>query len=405
MPATQLSRQVEHTPAADRVSRTILFVTVFVDLLGFGIVIPFLPMFAQQLGISAFGIGWILAIYSLAQLLLAPVLGRISDRVGRRPIIMLGLLGSSLSYLIYGFANSFTLLLLSRALHGACAATVPTAQAYIADTTTEEGRARGMGLIGAAFGLGFVLGPAIGGVLGHASLKVPVFFASALTFANLVFASRRLPESHEPQPEAPIGPAALAQPLLSLPRQLFGHHLAHLFGIAFLLTFALAGLEATFTLMVPVLYGYGPSTLGLLLGYAGLTQAIAQGWLLGKIVRRVGEAQLVLIGLVALAIGMFPMGMVANLDVLLVLLALVSIGYGLASPSVASLISRGTGQHRQGEVLGVNQSAMSLARIFGPIAGASIYGMMGPPAPYVGGAIVAAAALVLVRGIAQERPN
>jgi DHA1 family tetracycline resistance protein-like MFS transporter len=383
----------------------ILFLTVFVDLLGFGIVIPFLPMFAERLGISAFGIGWILAIYSLAQLLCAPVLGRISDRVGRRPIIMLGLLGSSVSYLIYGFANSFTVLLISRALHGACAATVPTAQAYIADTTSEEGRARGMGLIGAAFGLGFVLGPAVGGLLGHTSLKVPVFFASALTFANLLFASQRLPESHQPQPAAPIDPAALAEPLLSLPRKLFGHHLARLFWIAFLLTFALAGLEATFTLMVPALYGYGPAALGLLLGFAGLTQAMAQGWLLGRIVPRIGEARLVAIGLVALAIGMFPMGMLRDLGLLLVLLALVSIGYGLASPSIASLISRRTGQHRQGEVLGVNQSALSMARIFGPIAGASVYGMMGPAAPYMMGGLVAVAALILAHGIAQERPN
>lgn len=405
MPTIQPARQVEPAPAVDRASQTILFLTVFVDLLGFGIVIPFLPMFAERLGVSAFGIGWILAIYSLAQLLFAPVLGRISDRFGRRPIIMVGLLGSSLSYLIYACANSFTLLLLSRALHGACAATVPTAQAYIADTTSDEGRARGMGLIGAAFGLGFVLGPALGGLLGHSSLKVPVFFASVLTFANLIFAWQRLPESHAPQSDAPLYLATLADPLLSLPRQLFGHHLARLFGIAFLLTFALSALEATFTLMVPLLYGYGPAALGLLLGYAGLTQAVAQGWLLGKIVARLGEMTLVTAGLVALAIGMFPLGMLSNLHALLVLLGLVSVGYGLASPSVASLISRRTGQHRQGEVLGVNQSAMSLARIFGPIAGASIYGMMGPAAPYVGGAVVAVAALALARGAERERTN
>jgi len=396
---------VEPAPTVDRASQTILFLTVFVDLLGFGIVIPFLPMFAERLGIGTFGIGWVLAIYSLAQLLFAPVLGRVSDRVGRRPIIMLGLLGSSLSYLIYASANSFELLLLSRALHGACAATVPTAQAYIADTTTDAGRARGMGLIGAAFGLGFVLGPALGGLLGHSSLRVPAFFASALAFANLIFAWLRLPESRPPRSDAPLDPATLAEPLVSLPRQLFGHRLARLFAVAFLLTFALAALEATFTLMVPRLYGYGPAALGLLLGYAGLTQALAQGWLLGKIVARLGEIRLVTVGLVALAIGMFPMGMLSNLDALLVLLGLVSVGYGLASPSVASLISRRTGQHRQGEVLGVNQSALSLARIFGPVAGASIYGMMGPAAPYVGGAIVAVGALALARGVAPEKPN
>jgi len=392
-------------PAPDRSSRLVLFLTVFIDLLGFGIVIPFLPMFARQLGISAFGTGWILAIYSLAQLICAPMLGRISDRVGRRPIIMIGLLGSSVSYFLYGFANSFALLLLSRAIHGACAATVPTAQAYIADTTSEEGRARGMGLIGAAFGLGFVLGPVIGGVLGHASLKVPVFFASVLTFANLIFAAKRLPESHRPEPGASIDVATLVTPLLALPGQLIGHHLARLFWVAFLQTFALASLELTFALMVPALYGYGAMGVGLLLGYAGLTQAIAQGWLLGKIVQRVGEPMLVRAGLITLAVGMFPMGMLRNVGALLILLAMVSIGYGLASPSVASLISRRTRQHKQGEVLGVNQSALSLARIFGPLVGGELYRMMGPAAPYVGGAIVAVGALILANGIGQERPN
>jgi MFS family permease len=144
--------------------------------------------------------------------------------------------------------------------------------------------------------------------------------------------------------------------------------------------------------------------LGLLLGFAGLAQAMTQGWLLGKIVGKLGEARLIVAGLASLAIGMFPMGMVANLDTLLVLLALVSVGYGLASPSVASLISRRTGQDRQGEVLGVNQSAMSMARIFGPIAGGAIYGMMGPAAPYVAGSMVAIAALIVALAIGQERP-
>jgi len=170
----------------------ILFLTVFIDLLGFGIVIPFLPMYAEHMHVAAAGIGLILASYSLMQFLFAPILGRISDHIGRRPVIMLGLFGSSLGYLIYGLASSFFWLLLSRAVHGACAGTVSTAQAYVADTTTESERAHGMGIIGAAFGLGFVLGPALGGLLGHSSLRTPAFFAAALTFANLIFAALRL---------------------------------------------------------------------------------------------------------------------------------------------------------------------------------------------------------------------
>src|SRR5712692_2951842 len=239
-----------HAPLA------VLFVTVFADLLGFGIVIPFLPLYAERLHVGAFGIGLILSSYSLMQLLCAPLLGRLSDYHGRRPIIMLGLLGSSISYLIYGFAASFAVLLISRAVHGACAGTVSTAQAYVADTTTDSERANGMGMIGAAFGLGFVLGPALGGLLGHSSLRVPVFFAALLTLANLIFAAFTFPESHQPDRTANLTWAAAAAPLLTLPRRLTRHRLSWLFAIAFLGTLAMAAFEATFALVVPRVYGY-----------------------------------------------------------------------------------------------------------------------------------------------------
>src|ERR1700733_7948487 len=216
-----------------RAALLVLFLTVFLDLLGFGIVIPFLPLYAQRMHLGAPGIGLVLSIYSLMQFICAPVLGRISDHVGRRPIIMLGLFGSAAGYMVYGFATSFAWLLFARAIHGACAATVSTAQAYVADTTEESGRAHGIGMIGAAFGLGFVLGPAIGGLLGHSSLRTPVFFAAALTFANFIFAAIRLPESHQPDPEAHLDFARLAEPIIRLPRQLLGHHLTGLFTIAF----------------------------------------------------------------------------------------------------------------------------------------------------------------------------
>ncbi|HEY6395252.1 MAG TPA: MFS transporter, partial [Candidatus Binataceae bacterium] len=332
-------------------------------------------------------------------LVCAPILGRISDRVGRRPIIMIGLLGSSIGYLIYGFAGSFMLLLLSRLLHGACAGTVSTAQAYIADTTTEEKRAQGMGLIGAAFGLGFVLGPAIGGLLGHSSLHAPVFFASALTLANFIFAWTSLPESHQPDPDIHLDFRTTVAPIFRLPRDLLMHRLASLFSVAFLVTFALAALEATFALMAPAVYGYSATGVGGLLAYAGLIQAIAQGYLLGKIAGKIGELRLLKIGVVALAIGLLPMGTASSRAALMMLLALVSIGYGFASPSVSSLISKRTERRLQGETLGVNQSALSLARILGPIAGGLAYQFIGPAAPYVGGALIALIALVTTSSI------
>jgi DHA1 family tetracycline resistance protein-like MFS transporter len=385
-----------------RATLLVLFLTVFIDLLGFGIVIPFLPLYAERMHVGAFGIGLVLSIYSLMQFLFAPVLGRISDHVGRRPIIMLGLLGSSAGYLIYGFATSFAWLLFSRAIHGACAATVSTAQAYVADTTDESRRAHGMGMIGAAFGLGFVLGPAIGGLLGHSSLRTPVFFAAALTFANLIFAAMRLPESHQPDPHARIQFTQLAEPVFNLPRQLLSHNLAALFTVAFLATLAIAAFEATFALMVYAHYGYGPAGMGGLLAYAGLMQALVQGYLLGKVVKRTGEMMLIRGGMLLLAIGLAPMASLSSHVMLYVLLALVAIGYGFASPSVASLISKRTERRLQGEVLGINQSALSLARIFGPIAAGFAYQMCGPSSAYIGAGVVALGALAMTRGAERE---
>lgn len=387
-------------PAAgsDRRSLTILFATVFVDLLGFGIVIPFLPMYVERLGVGAFAIGLILSSYSLMQFLVAPVLGRISDRVGRRPIIMLGLLGSSLSYFIYGFAYSLPILLISRAIHGACAATVSTAQAYVADTTTERERAHGMGMIGAAFGLGFVLGPALGGLLGRSGLRVPVFFAGALTFANLIFAAFALPESHRPTGAVRLQWNLLAEPL-RLPRQLFRHQLARMFLIGFLATFAMVLFEATFALMAPRVYGFTAAGIGGMLAYAGLLQAITQGYLLRKIVGKVGESRLIRIGLLLFALGMAPLATCGSHLLLFGLLAALAIGYGLANPSLLSLISRLGGSEPQGELLGLNQSALAMARIIGPLIAGLLYDVGGPSVVYMSGGAVAVAGLFLARTI------
>jgi len=402
MPSLEATKQVPQPTQAPASARLILFITVFIDLLGFGIVIPLLPMFASRLGISFAGIGAIMAVYSLAQFIFAPILGRISDRIGRRPVIMLGLLGSSIGYLIYGFAGSFLGLFLSRAVHGACAATISTAQAYIADTTDESSRARGMGMIGAAFGLGFVIGPAIGGLLGRNDLRIPGFFAAALTFANLLFAARRLPESHQPEPGARIDASVIVAPIRDLPRQLFAHHLSRLFSIAFLTTFALAAFETTFAIMIPRVYGYGPAGIGTLLAFAGLMQALAQGYLLGKIVKRIGEARLLSAGIILFAIGLAPLANLPTPSALLLALALLSVGYGFASPTIASLISKRSERALEGEALGINQSASSMARILGPLAGGLAYAALGASAPYVGGAIVALMAIILARGIEQS---
>jgi multidrug resistance protein len=344
----------------------------------------------------------------MAQLVCAPILGRLSDQIGRRPIILLGLLGSSLSYLIYGFASSFTGLLFSRVVHGACAATISTAQAYVADTTEETRRAHAMGMIGAAFGLGFVLGPAIGGVLGAVSLRTPVLFAAALTFANFIFAALRLPESRASHALHGISSSSKARAgrrsIMDLPRLLQQHHaLARLFIIAFLITFALAAFEATFALTVPAVYGYAAAGVGGLLAFAGLMQAIAQGYLVGKLAPRVGEMPLVIAGSAALTLGLAPLGTWSSRAALYAMLILIAVGYGFGTTAVATLISRRTKPELQGTALGLNQSMLSLARVLGPIAGGIAYQAKGPAAPYLGGAAAALVAVVLATRIGRIR--
>ena len=415
MPTSQPSQAAASAAAPGAASRLILFATVFFDLLGFGIVIPFLPMYAARLGIGAGAIGLLLAAYSITQFIFAPLLGRLSDRIGRRPIIMLGLLGSSLSYLIYGFTASFAGLLISRAVHGACAATISTAQAYVADTTEESKRAHAMGMIGAAFGLGFVLGPAVGGLLGAISLRTPVLFAAALTFANLIFAAVWLPESRDPQAlsrgaergartGSREGSRAGSRWSFDLPRLLGRHRtIAPLFLVAFLITLAIAALEATFALTVPAVYGYAAAGVGGLLAFAGLVQAIAQGYLVGKLVPRTGEAALMVAGAAALAVGLAPLGSWPSHAALYGMLVLIASGYGFGTTAVATLISRRTARELQGEALGLNQSVLSLARVIGPIAGGMVYQSMGPAAPYLGAAAIAAVAMVLAARIRHIR--
>jgi predicted MFS family arabinose efflux permease len=256
-----------------------------------------------------------------------------------------------------------------------------------------------------------VLGPAIGGLLGAVSLRTPVLFAAALTFANLIFAAVCLPESRDSQGAArgagPDGREGARDGLRSsfdLPRRLGRHRvIAPLFVVAFLITFAIAALEATFALTVPAVYGYAAAGVGGLLAFAGLVQAIAQGYLVGKLVPRTGEAALVMAGAGALAAGLAPLGSWASHAALYGMLILIASGYGLGTTAVATLISRCTGRELQGEALGLNQSMLSLARVVGPIAGGMVYQAIGPAAPYLAGAAVAALAMVLAARISHIR--
>ncbi len=362
----------------------IIFLTILVNLIGFGIIIPLLPFYAEHFGASAVMVGLLSSSFSLAQFLFAPFWGRLSDRVGRRPVILIGLLGSALSYAFFALATSLPMLFLARSLAGIAGANIPTAQAFIADTTTAETRARGMGLIGAAFGLGFIFGPAIGGFLSHWGYAAPAWFAAALSLANFVAAVFLLPESRPPHARDTSRPGrievirrAVAQP--NLPMVLL---------VYFLVVAAFASFEATFALYSERRFGFTPATIGYMFAWIGVVLATVQGVLVGRVVKRVGEKRLVPLAIfaIALALGFVPVA--GTVPLLAAVAGLLAMGMGFNSPSMLSAISQLADARDQGSTLGVSQSLGSLARIIGPLWGGWVFDQFGVQFPFFTSAAV-----------------
>ncbi len=362
----------------------IIFITVFIDLLGFGIIIPLLPFYAEHFGASAVMVGLLSSSFSLAQFLFAPFWGRLSDRIGRRPVILIGLLGSALSYAFFALATSLPMLFLARSLAGIAGANIPTAQAFIADTTTAKTRARGMGLIGAAFGLGFIFGPAIGGFLSHWGYAAPAWFAAALSLANFVAAVFLLPESRPPHVRDTSRPGrievirrAVAQP--NLPMVLL---------VYFLVVAAFASFEATFALYSERRFGFTSATIGYMFAWIGVVLATVQGVLVGRVVKRVGEKRLVPLAIfaIALALGFVPVA--GTVPLLAAVAGLLAMGMGFNSPSMLSAISQLADARDQGSTLGVSQSLGSLARIIGPLWGGWVFDQFGVQFPFFTSAAV-----------------
>lgn len=388
----------------------IIFLTIFIDLIGFGIVLPLLPFYALDFGASPTIIGLLVAIHPAMQFLFGPVWGRLSDRLGRRPILLLGLLGSAVSYLIFGLATDLAWLFASRIMQGIAGANIPVAQAYIADVTDHENRTRGMGLVGAAFGLGFIAGPAIGGALSRWGYAVPGFFAAALSFANAVAAVFYLPES--------LSDDARARALAVRSRGLLGRlklalsfgkrpAVGTIMGIYVLVTFVFAAFTTVFPLWLGVRLGYDAQHAGYLLAYLGLLMATVQGRLIGPLARRAGERKLLLVGTVTLvgAYALLPLGVA--LWLLCVLLVPLALGTGLNWPTLTSLASQYTEADRQGAILGVMQSLSALGRMVGAVWGGWIFGAWAPAAPYLWNAVIMslAAALALVFMIKAPAPQ
>ncbi|HSH95138.1 MAG TPA: MFS transporter, partial [Roseimicrobium sp.] len=377
-------------------SLAVIFLTVFIDLIGFGIVLPLLPIFANTLNASGLVIGLLMAAYSAMQFIFAPIWGRLSDRHGRRPILLISTAGAAVSYAIFAIGSGQTgttaliLLFSSRLFAGICGANITVAQAYIADITPPELRSKKMGLIGMAFGLGFIFGPALGGLGLKFSISAPGWIAAGLCAFNFFFAFARLPESWHPGQSATTTPRPrLEQFLVTIRRPGIGM----LVMVFFLATFSFTCFETTLGLLVSqnfnlkfedikgVVHNFDHRVV-YLYTFCGVVGALVQGGPLGRIVKKFGEPVLIAASLVLVAVSLAPMPYVKTWPLLLVVLAVLSIGSSLTRAPVFGLLSIMAPADEQGATIGVAQSAGSLARIAGPIFAATAFAFM-PALPYL----------------------
>ena len=378
----------------------VVLFTVFVDLIGFGIVLPILPYYAERFGASALEIGAIVSSFSLAQFIFAPIWGHISDRVGRRPVILVSLFGSVASYLLFARAETLWMLLLSRALAGVAAANIAAAQAYVADVTPPEERARGMGLIAAAFGFGFTVGPFLASKVAPLGPHAPGYLATGLALVNLVLAYFFLPES--------LRLESRALPRRRLSRLALGHVLASPVLTAVSITFvAISFTGSAFTSMMPLFLGrrfdMSVAEAANIFALVGATMATLQWLAVQPLTRRFGERTLVLTGVVGMTVMLCVLPTARGLPMLVLVLLAYAASAAVVGPSAMSLVTLVADARQQGEVIGVVQSLASLSRVVGPVWGGLVLGQHGVGAPFYSGGIVCALASVYIWRHLRER--
>lgn len=399
-----------------------IWTTVAVDLIGFGIVLPILPQYAERFGASPFVIGLLVASFSLAQLVFAPIWGRLSDRIGRKPVLLISLFGTALGSLLTGAAGAITLLFVGRIIDGASGASVSVAQAAVADVAAPKDRARLMGLLGAAFGVGFVAGPAIGALGALVNPRLPFFIAAAISFVNALLAIKRLPETSPehggigqeltprvegaaemeragtldgPQPGTPLEsePAAARPAVGAVDRSA----ILRLITVSFVGMVAFSGFEATFALLTDSRYGLKLSGTGAVFTAIGLALVLVQVSIVGRVNDRLGESGTLRAGLTANAVGLAVLAVNGGWVTLVVSLTFLVLGQGLITPTLSSAVAGRAGRER-GTWLGWQQSAGGLARVLGPITAGALFEHIGVGSPYVVGAVLALIALSLVPG-------
>ena len=387
----------------------VLFLTLFIDLLGFGIVITQLPYYAREYNATGKVVGAVLAVYSLMQFFFSPVWGRLSDRVGRRPVLLISLSGSVIGYATFALAQSLPMLFLARILSGISAANIGTAQAYVADKTTDENRAKGMGLIGVAFGLGFILGPPVGGILSSAATSrgfhgnlFPGIAAASLSLLALTVALFALPESRDPHlPPRKGGFPFFDRDLWRLVASV--RALPLLLGTLFLILIAFAGMEPAVVLYGKEHFRLTPRELGYMFGYMGVIVAVIQGGLIGRLTRRLGERAVIAIGALSLAIGLVLVPSIDHVPYLYIAGFFIAIGQGFCYPSIISLITKVSPRANHGSILGISSSVGSLSRVIGPLMAGALYDLWREEGTFYGAAIVVFAALMLALTLHRSR--
>jgi MFS transporter, DHA1 family, tetracycline resistance protein len=330
--------------------------------------------------------------YSAMQFLFAPILGRLSDRFGRRPVILLSLAGTVVGYLLFAFARSLPMLFASRLLDGATGGNIGTAQAIIADTTSREDRARGMGLVGMAFGLGFIFGPAIGGFAVRFGESAPGLAAASLSFAAFAWAFFKLPET---RPAGGPRERFAVFSFATLAKAFRRPEIGALMVLTLVTTTAFATFESTFAQFVSLRLSAGPSTVAWFFVFVGVCSAVVQGVLVRRLVKRFGEGRLVVTGAVLLIAGFAGLRFAVSVPLLLVMIATIALGIGITTPTLSSLVSKRSAAAEQGEILGAYQSMGSLGRVFGPFGSENLYLRLGPDWPHVVAAALEAGALAL----------
>jgi MFS transporter, DHA1 family, tetracycline resistance protein len=370
----------------------IIFLTIFVNLIGFGIIIPLLPFYAQTFGASPFVIGLLFAVFSICQLVAAPALGDLSDRYGRRPVLIFSLAGTVVSFAMLAVAHSVAMLFAARIVDGLSGGNISTARAYVADVTEPKDRARAYGIIGAAFGLGFILGPAITGILAKVSYTAPIWTAAAVTLVATVVAWAWLPETvHRAH-------AGVGNPFRYLPDLLRRPIVRRMLAIDFVYWLAFSIFQTTFALFAQRRFGFDVPRTGYFFAAFGILGAVVQAALIRPIVRRFGDKRTFMMGLGFAAVGLVAMAVAPSVSALVFAMVPLTLGMGLGHPTVASLVSRAARGDEQGRVQGAAGALESLGRTIGPVWGNTSLQHWGEGTPYTSAAVLVTFTLLMTVG-------